>query len=242
MTAVRQWIVIVLLALALGLVAGCQRTFHGSVSQPNPLMSPTETLRTSEDVTIVTGDMELRLPSTVAQGAQGTGWQSRRYPLRNRASFTVVSRDRLRFHVQVEHKWQEWADISSWDAYLVDDQGRRYEPEEIDGRKPRHIVEAWEYEQRSAIRDRFGNVMAVRRDRHKRRQTLASVSVFRGRGDVVFYSRDIFTPDIKRLTLVIERRSLAFSWTWKFADETTDPLEAEGQIHYLDGPPGGRFQ
>lgn len=233
----RQWISIGLLAFAPVLTIGCKKTFRGSVSQPNPLESPTETLRTSENITIVTGDMELRMPAQRRRGAaMGATWSDRRYPLQNVASFTVVSRDRLRFHVQVEHKWEEWADVESWRAYLVDDQGRRYEPEEIDGRAPRHLVTTWEYDTRSAIRDRFGDVVALRRDAHRRRKPMASLSVFRGHGDVVFYSEDIFTPDIKRLTLVLERTSMAFSWTWKFAEDHDGPPGTSGEVHYLEYP------
>lgn len=234
----RQWIFVGLLAVAPVIAAGCQKTFRASVSQPNPLEQPTETLRTSENITIITGDMELRMPSQRQRGAAAIAQSSARYPLQNVASFTVVSRDRLRFHVQVEHKWPEWADLSSWRAYLVDDKGRRYEPEEIDPRAPRHLVTMWDNETRGTIRNRFGDVVGVRRDRHKHRRTMGSLSIFRGNGDVVFYGRDIFTPEVKRLTLVIERRTLAFSWTWTFADDPYGPPNGSGEVHYLEGPPG----
>ena len=46
-----------------------------------------------------------------------------RYPLINQASFTVVSRDRLRFHVQIDHKWQDGV-CSAVDVALL---GRFYE-------------------------------------------------------------------------------------------------------------------
>ena len=234
MQGTRQWINIGLLALVSLATFACQRTFRASVSQPNPLISPTETLRTSEQVAIVTGDMELRMPRRIERSSANSSWVDERYPLQNVASFTVVSRDRLRFHVQVEHKWQEWADLSSWKAYLIDDSGRRYEPQDIDGRQPEHIVTMWDYESRSVVRDHFGDVIAVRRDGHKRRKPMMALSVFRGHGDVVFHRPDIFTPNVKRLTLVIERATLAFSWTWKFADDEEGPPGASGQVHYRD--------
>ena len=44
----------------------------------------------------------------------------------------MVSRDRLRFHVQIEHKWQEYANVNTWNAYLIDDRGQVYVPQEVD--------------------------------------------------------------------------------------------------------------
>jgi hypothetical protein len=234
-----RWLGCLSWTAALVLSAACQKTFRGSVTQPNPLAAPNETLRSTETVVIVTGDMELSLPQ--ANGFQENIWVNRRLPLSNKASFTVVSRDRLRFHVQIEHKWREWADLSTWDAYLIDDQGRRYRPEELNGGQPTHLVSMWDYETRTAVRDHFGDIVAIRRDGHRRRNALGSISLFRGRGDFVFYSRDIFTPDIKWMTLVLERRSLAFSFTWKFTDDDVAP-GAEGHRKSARAPAWTRPQ
>ena len=43
-------------------LAGCSRTFSGTAVQPNPLVNQHETLRDSEKITIVRGDMELEMP------------------------------------------------------------------------------------------------------------------------------------------------------------------------------------
>lgn len=199
---------------------GCARTFRSSVTQPNPLVRPLETLRESEAIVIVTGDMELNVP---ADGGSSGGalWVDTRYPLTNMARFTVVSRDRLRFHVQIEHKWQEWADLSTWDAYLVDDQGRRYQPDDVDLVSDRHITQMWDYETRSTVTNDFGDIVHVNNDGFKRRQPLASMSLFRGRGDFVFHSQNIIRPSVKSLTLRIERSGTAFEFTWRFSDDPT---------------------
>lgn len=205
------------LTAALLIASGCTRTFAESVTQPNPLAAPLETLRESEEVVIVTGDMDLEMPR--GGGASGGSvWVNQRYPLTNKAAFTVVSRDRLRFHVQLEHKWKEYTDVSTWKAYLVDDKGNRYHPEDIDQRRDRHIVKMWDYETRSTVRNRYGDIVYVNNDGHKRRQTLGNLSVFRGQGDFVFYKRDIFHPDVESLTLHIERDGTAFEFTWRFRD------------------------
>jgi hypothetical protein len=202
----------------LAAVSGCSRTFQSSVTQPNPLAQPLETLRESEELVIVTGDMELNVPRDGGNSG-GSVLVDDRYPLTNSARFTVISRDRLRFHIQLEHKWQEWTELSGWEAWLEDDQGHKYDPAEIDQRSDRHIVRMWDYEQRTAVRDDFGDIVQIQNDGYKRRQTLGSLSVFRGRGDLVFFHRNIFNPKIRSLTLHLGRQGTNFEFKWRFADE-----------------------
>jgi len=207
------------LVVAAGLALGssaCTRTFHSEVVQPNPLVKPTETLRDSEIVRIITGDMELNVPRDPE--SRVSLLRHKRYPLFNEASFTVVSRDRLRFHVQLEHKWIEWADLSSWEVYLVDDRGQRYLPEGIEHAKTKHMVSMWDYEIRSTQRNYFGDIVAINEDGWKRRTTLGSLSVFRGTADFVFYQRDLFTPEMQGMTLVVRRPGQAFEFEWNFRD------------------------
>jgi hypothetical protein len=209
----------------LAAVSGCSRTFQSSVVQPNPLSQPLETLRESEELIIVMGDMELNVPregkNLPQEGsiAGGSVMADQRYPLVNTARFTVISRDRLRFHVRLEHKWEEWTELSGWEAYLEDDQGHKYDPQEVDQRSDRHIVKMWDYEQRSAVRDRYQDIVYVNNDGYKRRQTLGSLSVFRGQGDLVFFHRNIFNPKIKWITLHLKRQGTNFEFKWRFADE-----------------------
>jgi hypothetical protein len=204
-------------------LAGCGRTFRSTAIQPNPLVTPLETLRVSEEITIVTGDMELTGPSPGGNSG-GALWVDTRYPLLNKASFTVVSRDRLRFHIQIEHKWQEWADLKNWEAELVDDQGRHYEPIGVDQVRDQHVVKMWDYEQRSVVTDRYGDIVAVNQDSFKRRTPLYSLSLFRGKGDVVFYHRDLFTPKVKSLTLKLKKAGTAYQFTWRFSDDQGDGI------------------
>lgn len=205
------------LVVMLATGAACSRTFSGEVVQPNPLAKPTETLRDSEVVRIVTGDMELNLPREA--DSRVSLLRHKRYPLINEASFTVVSRDRLRFHVQLEHKWQEWADLGSWEVFLVDDEGRQYLPEGIEHSRTKHIVSMWDYEIRSTRRNMYGDIVAINEDGWRRRTTLGSLSVFRGNADFVFYQRDLFTPDMRKLTLVVRRSGQAFEFNWSFEDK-----------------------
>lgn len=219
------------LVVAVLAVAGCSRTFQGTAVQPNPIAHPTETLRESETIKIVTGDMELNQPVSNGCGTgnsdcNATTFHNAHYPLFNEARFTMVSRDRLRFHVQIDHKWEEWADLRSWEVTLVDDAGRSWVPESVEHDKVRLLTQMWDQEQRTAIcssqgRDGKGdciNTLGFRNDGWRRRQPLGSLSVYRGTGDFVFYQRDLFTSKVRWLKLVVKRSGQTFEFLWRFED------------------------
>ena len=42
--------------------------------------------------------------------------------------------------------------------------------------------------------------------------------MFRGKADFVFYQRDLFTPNVRSLKLVVKRSGEAFEFTWRFQD------------------------
>jgi len=221
----RNWLALALVGAGLCLSSACTRTFRASTVQPNPLAEPNETLRDSEKLTIVTGDMELNVPKEPGRAQRVSPMAMRRYPLKNSASFTLVSRDRLRFHVQLEHKWQEWADPSKWDVYLVDDRGRKWVPESIEHARTRHLVTMWDQEVRSVQRNMYGDITAINEDGWKRRVPLGSLSVFRGRADFVFYQRDIFDEGVKWVKLVVKRPGLGFEFRWNFDDDVVGEVD-----------------
>ncbi|MFN0252371.1 MAG: hypothetical protein ACKV2T_36180 [Kofleriaceae bacterium] len=206
--------------------SGCARTFSGEAVQPNPLRNPTETLPMSEEITIVRGDMELDMPEPPAAARTASVTRNHKYPLINQASFTIVSRDRLRFHVQIDHKWQEWADLNTWTVKLEDDKGRHWTPEAIEGARTKILTTMWDREKRTAVcnsagRDGTGNcysTIGYRDDGWRNRQTLGSLSVFRGKADFTFYQRDLMNRDVRVLKLTVSRPGEAFEFTWNFAD------------------------
>lgn len=206
------------LFVAMLVLGGCTRTFKATAVQPNPLVNANETLRTSEKITIVRGDMELEMPDDPAPTQRASIIHNHRYPLLNEASFTMVSRDRLRFHVQIDHKWEEYADLNTWEVYLVDDKGRLFYPEAVEHVRKHMITKMWDREIRTAQRNQYGDVVALNDDGWRRRQTLGSLSVFRGNGDFVFYQRDLFNVNVHSLRLVVKRSGEAFEFTWRFQD------------------------
>jgi hypothetical protein len=216
--------------LVLVALVGCSRTFAKEAVQPNPLLHPTETLNRSEKITIVTGDMDLDQPDPAAGYGNSSTVHNHHYPLLNQASFTMVSRDRLRFHVQVDHKWEDYADLKTWDVYLIDNKGRKWIPEAVEHARTRLMTTMWDREQQPAIcrdagpngRDAKGDCLTtIGHDETRgylRRQTLGSLSVFRGNADFVFYQRDLFTADIQWMKLIVKRSGEAFEYTWRFQD------------------------
>ncbi len=215
------------LLLAVLVATGCGRTFTKEAVQPNPLLHPTETLRSSEKITIVTSDMELDEPDKAEGYHNASQVHNHHYPLLNQASFTMVSRDRLRFHVQIDHKWEDWADLKTWDVYLVDDTGRKWVPESVEHSSVKIITSMWDREQRTSSCDQSGrdatgncyNTIGFQNDGWRRRQTLGSLSVYRGRADFVFYQRDLFTTNLRWMKLVVHRSGQTFEFIWRFQDD-----------------------
>jgi hypothetical protein len=222
----------VLVVAAAVTAAGCTRTFTGTAIQPNPLKHPNETLRHSEKITISRGDMDLVEPDAATGAGFASPVHNHPYQLRNVASFTIVSRDRLRFHVQVDHKWEDWADLKTWSVELEDDAGHKWVPESVEHARTQLITKMWDREQRSAICGGAGslenrvdgagnclNTVGYADDGWKRRQTLGSLSVFRGKADFVFYQRDLFSANVRSLRLTVKRPGEVFQFTWRFEDD-----------------------
>jgi hypothetical protein len=223
------------LLLALVAVSGCSTTFAREAVQPNPVKHPTETLRSSEQITIITGQMGLEAPDPTGGPSDPTIRHAsvahpHRYPLINQASFTMVSRDRLRFHVQIDHTWEEWADLNTWEVSLSDDRGRHWLPESVEHARRRVITTMWDRETRTQVCDQAGrsangncfNTIGVLDDGWRNRQALGSISVFRGHADFVFYERDIMTPDVRWMKLVVKRPGQSFEFTWRFEEEVAE--------------------
>jgi hypothetical protein len=201
--------------------AGCSRTLAVATSQPNPILYPADTLRQSARLTIDVRDVDL----------------PRGFMLRQSAYFAVVSRDRVRFHVSLVHKWEEVADIRTWHARLVDDRGNVYYPEGRETREADHLTRFWNEERGLALGGRTaqmappsltgpGNVatdgqyiMGTDGKMHEVRMdqtTLSAVDVFQGNGDYVFHAPGLFSRHIKSLTLFLDRDAgtVKYQFTW----------------------------
>ncbi len=199
-------------SLGVGVAAGCSTTLTAHTTQPNPLALPAaEVLRESKHLHIQVRDMDI----------------PRAFKMYQSAWFSVISRDRLRFHVTLVHKWEEFTDVNGWKAHLEDDRGHVYYPQTKETRANKHTGQVWDYERRTAQYNMFGDVVGTRNDGYKQRVPLDKVDLFKGTGDVVFYAPDLFHQKIKRLTLVLERGGVAYRFTWNLYDPKHEGFKPE---------------
>jgi hypothetical protein len=228
-----------LAVLLLSSLAGCTASLSGQTIQPNPLaMPPEETLRQSASVRIRVRDMEVPEPTHLNP--------NRGVVIYDTAYFTVVSPERLRFHVELVHKWEEMVDVRGWRATLEDDRGNVWRPDSAEKGRMKFTATTWDEDHPTAVRNILGTRVGTRRDAHLRREALENVDLFRGRGDLVFSAPGLFDRDVRRLTLVLERGGVRLRFTWHMFDpedsrELDDGVEPETPAQVGQGrAPAGR--
>lgn len=209
-----------LIALFVGsLGAGCNTTWRSKSVQPTLTLGHGDMARTSLTNEILVRDMEL----------------SRRVFLANSAYFVAVSKDRLRFHVRLVHKWKSIADPARWRVWIEDDHGNKFYPEGIDGR---YLTRATEFEivphNYYVIAFKIGGLSRTNSNPIWRLSEVGcprdvivcqvqrlppEVTVWRGDGDYTFYRRDIFAATSRQLTLVMSRFGYTYRYSWKFVPD-----------------------
>jgi hypothetical protein len=124
----------VLLAVVPAVVStasGCFRAVStAQTAQPNPLNAPpgVDAPLESKHLHIRTKDMDVPRSIRMYQSA----W------------FSVISKDRVRFHVVLVHKWEEMTDVRGWNVRLEDDQGRVYYPAEKEKSRKKFTKRSWD--------------------------------------------------------------------------------------------------
>lgn len=126
--------------LALGVTIACSATacksyWTAETIQKALVLEADKAARTSEPLTIVRRDMELR-----------------RVRLRNTAYYVVLSRDRFRFHLTLLHKFEEMSDVRTWDAWVEDERGVHHVLEDIDQQVTQIEVPISRYQRRAVYR------------------------------------------------------------------------------------------
>lgn len=189
---------ILLAVLVFALSGACHKSWSSSATQPPLRLGATQEARTSLPQVIALRDMEL--PRWIV--------------LTNTAYFVVVSRDRLRFHVALTHKWESMSDPRRWRVWIEDERGARTYPEGVDRRVLEPLTEMYELGTRNAVTE----------------LPLQAVTVWRGYGDYVFYDRDLFDPGMRTLTLVMKRPGYEYRYRWRFTPERS-PYQVAGLRH-----------
>jgi hypothetical protein len=163
------------------LAAGCTKHLSTQVVQPPLAFGAGVESRTSIPLAIVVRDMD-------------TG----RLPIRNSAYYVAVSRDRLRFHITLHHKWDEMADLKQWSLYVEDANGKRHYPEDVTA----------EVSQVTTLHVR--NVVYQ-----------LHAPMYRGTAALSIYDRDLFAAG-NRLTLVLSRPEMEYRYRWITSDVDVD--------------------
>ena len=181
-----RWALPALLALSGG--AGCNKAWQTETMTPPIHFGATLEARTSLPAVIATRDMEL--PRWVA--------------LPNSVYFVAVSRDRLRFHVTLHHKWEDMTDPTRWRVWIEDDTGHRYAPVGVDRRDVKSVTRSY---------TAAGSGI----------QPIYQVTMFKGDGDYVFYRRNLVRRDMRYLVLVMQRPGYEYRYRWSFVDDEGGP-------------------
>src|SRR5262245_1122443 len=190
------------LAACLG---GCSRPLQATAVQPNPVLLVHQPANppASERLWIFVGTQDMDALKVI---------------MANSARFIVISRDRLRFHVTVEHKWEEYADVTNWEVWLEDEAGRRYQPDSKELSQNRNKSDFIDYERRTAHYNQFGDITHVDNDPWNQRVVLRTIDRYHGEGDYSFSGRDLMGKDRRRLALVMKRDGIEYRYVWNFAD------------------------
>ena len=174
------------LAVLLGPAAACNKTWSAATMTPPITFGANLDARSSLPAVIELHDMEL----------------PRSLSLHNSVYFVAVSKDRLRFHVTLHHKWEDMSDPTRWRVWIEDDRGHVYQPTGCDRRVIRPVTTTY-------------------------MQQFLSFTVYKGDGDYVFYRHNLVRKDMRWLTLVMKRPGYEYRYRWSFVDEAL-PVETAG--------------
>lgn len=188
------------LAVQLGPAVACNKTWSADTLTPPITFGANLDARSSLPAVIELHDMEL----------------PRSIPLMNSVYFVAVSKDRLRFHVTLHHKWEDMSDPTRWRVWIEDDRGRVFHPAAVDRRVIRPVTRMYDAYQRSA---------------------LLSFTVYKGDGDYVFYRHNLVRKDMRWLTLVMKRPGYEFRYRWSFVEEGIPATPAGPVEARLTGAP-----
>ena len=172
--------------------AGCNKAWQTETMTPPIHFGASLEARTSLPAVIATHDMEL--PRFVA--------------LPNSVYFVAVSRDRLRFHVTLHHKWEDMTDPRRWRVWIEDDTGTRYDPVGVDRRSVRSVTRNYERSTGRWSAQQF------------------QINMYEGDGDYVFYRRNLVRRDMRYLVLVMKRPGYEYRYRWSFVDDDGAPAPA----------------
>jgi hypothetical protein len=187
----------ILLVAVAAVGMGCAaRRWEARATQPNPikdLKNPDE-LPVSDRLYIYQRDMSL----------------PRDFQMRSWAQFSVVTRDRVRFHVGIARRYESEADTHGWKVYVEDETGKQFQPEREVARVNRLALNwrLWPY--------RPGDSWCQRPPCVSRE--VPGYEAYEGMADYSIHEPEVLATR-KQLSLVLRRGSQEMRFTWRFGDE-----------------------
>ena len=204
------------LALALApAAAGCGvQIREAHAHEPNPRLSlgSSSTLPASTKLYVYQRDNNFERP--------------RDYQLRNWAQFTVVSPDRVRFHVGVVKMEEEEAETSRWKVWLEDDAGHRWQPVEREMPRVTRVQISWglfPYDPNNTSWCKQPPCLS---------RIMPGYTAYVGQAEYMFKDPSILAPDRKQVSLVVQHGSVAYKYTWTFGEG--QEVQHYGRTHVDD--------
>jgi hypothetical protein len=185
------------LLLTMTVAAGCGvHRFEARATQPNPAanLGNPEILPTSQTLYIHQRDMDL----------------PRDFQLRSWAQFSVVTRDRIRFHVGIARQDEDEADTRGWKVYVEDEAGQRYTPEREVARVNRLALNwrLWPYKPGDSWCREPPCVSRV----------LPGYEAWEGQADYTIHKPNLVAQR-QKLSIVLVRGNEEMRFTWRFGEE-----------------------
>jgi hypothetical protein len=215
--------------IAISLLGGCAHVREARALHPNPIESfqSPDMLPVSAKLFIYQRDKNFdTVESTSDRNVNASELLSRSYQLRSSAQFSVVNRDRLRFHVTIARWFEDEADTANWKAWLLDETGHRYEVTNRETPRVNRISVGWAPYPPDP-RDSW-----CREPPCKSRIT-PPFNVYEGVVDLMFLSPNIISKDRRSLTLVLTSDTgLEYRYAWTFGEGWK--IEHYGRTHVDD--------
>lgn len=183
--------------LSLLFICGCHQTFKVKTIQMNPVyyLGNPEILNISQKLPIIRGNMSIG-----------------HFKMVSYANFVIISRDRIRFNVELTNVWRDLSRVCEWESKVyIDDV--EYVPE-CDKGGIKMYTKTWDQEHRRVKRNHFGEIVYV--EPYERNPTpLDTITIHVGKGYLNFYKRDMLTKTTKKIALKLRKKNVTYWFVWK---------------------------
>lgn len=181
------------------MLCGCHSTFRAETLQANPIayLGNQEVINQSNKLFIKRGGMNLY-----------------HFKMVSYAKFVLISRDRIRFRIEMSHQWERKANPCVWKNTLYIDGAPYVLPCEKEG-KTQFVTKIFDIENRRVLRrNQFGEPIQI--ERYERNPTQQeSIDIYVGKAFLSLYKRDVVTKKTKEVSLKMVNGNITYWFVWK---------------------------